>query len=241
MKKLVGAFLIGVMIMSETLNGCSSDYREDKKTAAQKLLEEKYNEEFVVYEYSGQKLFNDYYTVNAYPKNNPELLFTASVDSDNKSLSDTFVSRNVCQKLADRVSRNLDDVSGYVYVSAETQMDEVITDDQDISVEDFINQNPGNDFIVYVIVVPDEKNPDNLYGKITGMFKNIEMASGGVHLYVCDEELMGKAHQYDLDNAKKFDDYEKMMEGNEVFYRFFSNGTIDISSNEFADMLRKEL
>ena len=65
---------IGVLIMAEILTGCS-DYRKARTKEAQSLLEEKYQEEFVVTEYRGQQLFEKSYTVWAYSREHPELLF----------------------------------------------------------------------------------------------------------------------------------------------------------------------
>ena len=82
LKKRIKKWVIGVLIMSEIITSSAltaCGYRDQRQKEAEKLLADKYNEEFVVTSYNRQEIMQDYYTVSAYAKSHPTIAHSASM------------------------------------------------------------------------------------------------------------------------------------------------------------------
>ncbi len=75
------------MIMD--LNGCINVVSDEE--LAKTKLEEKYYKEFVIEKVQSRSLLEKYYTVIAYPMDDPEIMFRAYVNMDNSGCSDNYV------------------------------------------------------------------------------------------------------------------------------------------------------
>ena len=89
LKKIMLLVLMGVMSMNNI--GCKPFMSKEKQ--AKQFLEEKYNEEFEIKQVRGSNLFDDYYTVIAYPVERPEVVFKAVINLDGSGGSDYYGSK----------------------------------------------------------------------------------------------------------------------------------------------------
>ena len=89
LKRIILLILIGSMSMTSI--GCKLFMSKEKQ--AKQFLEEKYNEEFEIKQVRGSNLFDDYYTVIAYPVERPEVVFKAVINLDGSGGSDYYGSK----------------------------------------------------------------------------------------------------------------------------------------------------
>jgi hypothetical protein len=109
MKKFISIFLIFIFILN--LGGCSvlkSYSEEDLEQILEKALEEKYDEDFTVLNTrkSGASLYG-----NAYPNENPELLFISSFRTDGTIVYDEYFGAFVNEILKNMFTPYIQDIS----------------------------------------------------------------------------------------------------------------------------------
>ena len=71
LKRLTGGIILAIAAFN--LSGCESNAQ--RKEQAEKALEQKYQEKFVITEYKDAGFMADYYVVQAYANEYPDLLF----------------------------------------------------------------------------------------------------------------------------------------------------------------------
>jgi len=111
-----------LIIMGLDLNGCK---RIEYDNIATTILEEKYGEKFEVKEVNRQYLFDQYYTVMAYPTDNPHILFNAAINYIGKGCNDNYYGKIFFDKFSDRIEKNLDSLDGVYYVYSEGFIEDI--------------------------------------------------------------------------------------------------------------------
>lgn len=219
-------------------NGCTKMMSDE--AFAKKALEEKYGIPFEIEEIQQTHLFDEYFTVIAYPEDDPELLFQAHIDSDGENFSDNYVSRLISQNISEQIEENLDSLPGFYYVvAAELSANERLSDSS-ISVSEYLESNPENDFNVYLFYCPDNENNEAdipaLYNGISQMFNNLNGINGMVYLYIGEERFIKDVHEYSVENDMFYDDFDNWADSKSVGYFQFVNGEIQISADKFRKM-----
>ncbi len=166
---------------------------DKKMQQAEQLLQQKYQEPFkAVYfiRHTGMQM-HDSYTVVCHPVRKPELKFKAEIESGGGYLLDEYVSRNVCHRLEQQLNARLPEAPAACIVRVGTGTRYVTSAQADISIPEFIMQNPQARFIIYMIW-SYEKNrpPETLYPKVKNMLRGVPAINGGVELYLADAQIM---------------------------------------------------
>lgn len=189
MKRLTTLAIIAFATVS--LAACS--FTASKEDRASQMLQDRYNEEFEIVETYPTFLGRGYYTVLAAPANSPDILFEASIDTDDDNFSDTYVERMMCGQLADKVFENLglDNASSYLFVHS---LYAPVVYDKEISLADYITSG-ADDYTLYLFVTPDavqdtvEAVPD-MYAGVSDKLR------GFLRLYVTDEDGINAAKEF---------------------------------------------
>lgn len=236
-KKIINFFMIGAFLME--IAGCGKMISHEE--LALDLLKRKYNDEFVIQEVQSQSLIKGFYTVIAYQKDNPDLLFKADVDSGGEGIGDTYVSRILCDKLADKAAANLDNLPGYYYIHTVVSLSPYFLDDPDISLEDFMKESPKNTFTFHVHYVPDNTDSEQFYNTLTDMFKGMELINGKVHLYIADEAQLKDVQEYVENHDRCYDNFERMTDSYSVGIYDVRQGIIVTPKEEIMKSLEGRL
>ena len=239
-KKKIKKWMIGVLIMSEiltstVLTACGSNDQRQKD--AEKLLTDKYKEEFVVTSYDGQQMMEDYYTVTAYAKSHPTLPFEANVTEDGTSVSDDYVSRRVCSAISEHISLNLSALPCTYYVHTGIMSGDSICPDPNVSVEEFATKwEPYNRYYVYLYLSDEITKSGTQTGQVgsvlTKALADIPQIKGELYVYVSDDEMISKVHEYVESNTGLYDDYFQMTQEDHRGQFSFENGTVSISQKD---------
>lgn len=239
MKRMKNKLIIlaGAVIMSTT--GCNKVLSHEEK--AIQLLNAKYNDSFEVEECQSKNSFEEYYTVIAYQKNNPDILFKAEVDYDGKKVSDNYVSKILCRKISDQIAKNLDDLKGIYYIYSEPMVELTVLDDTDITVEKYMEISPLNKFIVYLNYCPEGDDAEDIFLALQGAFKDMECISGQIQLYIVDENMLMQIQNYLENNDALYDEYHSATEQYKAGNIKVENGKIIASKEEIEKILESRL
>lgn len=132
-KIIMGVLLMGIMV---ALSGCGN---ENQKEQAEKLLEEKYGQKFVVTRsISHGSLFDNTYKIEACPKDIENLIFMAEVSDKGTELSDEYVSVCVCNKIEKEITENLKSLDGTFYVNVESVSKTIKSNDYNMSIDRYL-------------------------------------------------------------------------------------------------------
>ena len=123
------------------LTGCEN--AKARKKQAAEALEQKYHEKFEVTDYRNAGFMADYYTVQAYADEYPDLLFEASVDIKSGNVMDSYVTKRLCDRLSDKISQNLGILENDYFVFTEAMLGDTLLTDPMVSLEDYMKDGPN--------------------------------------------------------------------------------------------------
>lgn len=206
---------------------------------AEKLLNEKYNDEFVIEEVQSTNMFDEYYTVLAYQEDNPDLIFRAHVDNDGGGISDNYVNRLVCAQLSDAVARNLDSLKGIYYIYSSTLIDSLELNDPGMMLSEYIETHPKMKYNLYVFYSPDIFDKENIYQGLTNICKGLSI-SGNIYFYTMGESILKDVQDYLENNDKIYDDGDHMLEPYSCGIIKFVNGVLENSKEEIFEMIEEK-
>lgn len=218
--------------------GCAALSHEEQ---AVKLLNEKYESSFEVEKVQSHRFFSGYYTVIAYQKDNSDLLFQADVNGDGSGVSDNYVSRLVCRRMADTVSKNLNQLPGVYYVFCEAMIEPSMLKDTELSLEEFLEAAPENKFYIYINYCPDEDDKEQFYQTISKSLEGLGDISGHIRVYLMDEPMLRQVQDYMENHDKRYDEYEAMTDQYHAGKITFKNGVFTESKETIQKLLEKKL
>ena len=217
-----------------TLTGCGSRERNEK---AERLLEEKYGEQFVIDENRGQQPTDDFYTVIAHSEKYPTILFSAGIGVENDSVSDTYVCERLMARMSNEMSKSMGALKGESYIFVQGFQEYTNYDDPNISLEAFLAEVPAAyDFTVYLNYVPAEgETAEDIYEGASSMVSRITAAKGVVAVYICDEKTLGEIQKYVESHDILYSSYDEIVEDKFAGVIQYDGGRLISSSSEFAE------
>ncbi len=213
--------------------GRSLSYEE----MAEQELEERYHMPFEVDNIQEQNIFDGYYTVIAYQKEDPKTLFRATINADGSGESDNYVCKLVCQQITDRIARNLDALNGTYYIYTTPLIDSVGLTDVGMTVEQYMDRFPMDIFHIYLNYCPDQMDVDEFYKGLSNMFKGLDGLSGNIYLYMVKENTIRDIQAYLEENDKMYDEYKAIVDPYYVGSIPFEKGKIKLTVSEIKDMV----
>ena len=231
-KVFLRAFFMSVLA-SVLLSACGSR-PEDRESHAKAALEQKYNTEFEIAQVYSQKIGDLYYEVQAFPITNPDMRFTAAIDTKDDNISDNFVERKVCTAIAKSVERSMDGLSGSYYAFACGAGPQPLTDDADISIDEYVALDTLNTFKIEVFVAPEAKSAQAIYHNLCEALSGMESVTADLSFYVVDEEQMKSVKEYFARNDDMYFEYKRMTADYPRADVSFVNGKIETSESVFV-------
>lgn len=204
---------------------------------AEQRLEERYGMPFEIVDTLGGGILDEYFTVIAYQKDNPQTPFRATVNNDGSGESDNYVCKLVCQKISDRITQNLDNLNGACYVYTAFLVDPPNLTDVDMTVEEYMMMYPNDTYHVYLNYCPDQIGSAAFCESLSGMFEGLEGLSGRIYLYAVNERILNNVQEYLGEHDKMYDDYFHIVEPYDVGIIPFENGKIQLTDSEIEAMI----
>ncbi len=232
-KRILLVFVIGVIIMDNDGCGKMLSYEE----LAEQKLEERYDMPFEVVDVLGGNIGDEYYTVTAYQADDPKTLFRATVSNDGLAETDNYVCKLVCQRISERIARNLDELNGIYYIHTAFLVDPPGLTDVEMTAEEYLEQYPGDTYHIYLNYCPDRMDPAALYESLGKIFQGLGNVRGRIYLYIVDERTLGQIQGYLEEHDKMYDDYQHMVEPYEAGIIPFEDGKIQLTGAEIRNMV----
>ncbi len=232
--------LTGVMAVAAalTLEGCVSPAQKKEKAA--RALQEKYQERFEITAFRDSGIFNDYYTVKAYSVEHPDLLFEASVNNEGDGISDAYVTKRVCERLSEQVSRNLGELQNDYYVFTQAMLEGTVLTDPEVSMQDYLADGP-NKFTIYLCMDENGADVKNITTAMLNMMKDISGIRGSVAIYLADSETLAWIEEYVISHDDTEEDFFERTDPAYIGSIQFEDGKLPVSEVELKEMVGDRL
>lgn len=207
------------------LSGCANP--ASRKEQAKKELEKKYGETFQVTSYNGGAFLEDYYTVEAYADAYPELPFLASVDVKTGNLSDSYVTKRLCNRLSERAMENLFELKDDIYVYTEADLWGTVLTNPEVSLEDYMKDAPKERFNIHVFINHQESSLADIARELNKTLDGISHLNGSLCLYLGSEEQIEKVREYTESHDELYQEFKELTDPLYV-------GTFDIVSGNVS-------
>ncbi|MCD8103795.1 MAG: hypothetical protein LUF35_02030 [Lachnospiraceae bacterium] len=240
-RKLTFILLTGVIILAAIMGIEGFVSPSDRRKQAEDTLKEKYQEEFVVTSVKEGSAFQGYYTVVAYSQDYPELLFQASIENESGEISDSYVSKRVCDRLSAKVSQNIGNLQSGYYVFTEVMLGDTLFTDPEISLEDYLTEYPSTRFTIYLCIEEEECSASNIVSAAAHMLDNLPAINGSIVLYLADAEMMAKIQDYVVSNVKTYTDFDRMAEEARIGLVAVNNGRFTLTEENLREMAGERL
>lgn len=217
--------------------GCTKT--KSYEETAEELLNEKYQDTFVVEEIQSVEILEGYYTVIAYQEDAPDRLFKAWVKKDGSGVDDNYVTKIICEKISDKIERNLDVLNGIYYVYTSSVIDVFDAFDPQITLEQYIESHPQMLHTIYLFYCQEEFEFENFYNGINRMLEDLPI-SGKICLFMLDEEQLKEVQGYLESHDQMYDDGDQIFE---PYYRgvlSYEKGKIEETKEMLAQILGVE-
>ena len=244
MKKIITIILTAGVIL--TLTGCMSS--EEHKDLAKDLLEDKYDEEFVISKNLGEGFhldegiekgfMTDEYSVEAYSEEYPEIIFDATVFPDKSKVSDTYAVKRILYSTARKIEDNLKGLGGDYYVHIIPLVYDTGIDDPEAGIEELVENNDKNSYTVYLLYSPDDEADKTTYQYVSNMFQGLECMNGKVSFYVLDRKTLNKAEKYIEENKELYQEFRELTNAGHKGFIEYEDGKPDMDEAEFLKMVK---
>ena len=221
-------------VMTSELSGCSSP--DQRKREAAEALGNKYQEEFEIISYKAPELLQDYYTVKAYSLDYPNLVFQAEVGVETGDVSDSYVTKRLCSRISEKISRNLGTLETDYYVFTEAMLDETVITDPEVSLADYMAEGPGNRFTVYFCIDKNGADAGNIALAAAGMFKDLPQMSGSLCIYLAEPELLADIQDYVESHDDTYTEFDEMTDEAYIGSESFENGGLSLTERKLKEM-----
>lgn len=207
LKRLTGGIILAIAAFN--LSGCESNAQ--RKEQAEKALEQKYQEKFVITEYKDAGFMADYYVVQAYANEYPDLLFQASVDIESGSIMDSYVSKRLCDRISEKISQNIGTLNTDYYVFTEVMFENTLLGNPMATLEEYMKESPENEFVIYIFLDEKGTEEENVSKSLKNMLNEISGLTGEVALYRVNSEMLTNIEEYLSSHDGIYHDFENMI------------------------------
>ena len=235
-KKHFAIALALALTVATLLTACGSAPRTQaaQESHAKDALAQKYHTEFEIVQMYPQKLGDKYYEVQAYPAGDPSTLFTAAIDTDDDNCSSNYIERKVCSAIAASVEDALVGLPGDSYAFVCGVGPQPLTDDTDISVDEYIALDDMNKFRVELFAVLDDETSDMLYQSLSDALGNRAGMTAAMNLYAIDAEQMKAVREYFSKNDGLYFDYKLLTADYPQAELSYENGQLVTEESKFS-------
>ena len=248
--KVMGILLLFCLLLSGC-NGNWKDYfytEESLKQEAQRALEEKYDEEFVILNVwvVAQTAFG----ATCSPKNDRDVVFDVELYKDGSGMyRDEYVQGVVDKQIQEKLQKDLQVFFGECFVQAnvfyaETEFDNVSL----VTMEDYARAVPNGECFVYVIIDESEISPNTIQSEYEyfskTLLKEIEekkIPELTIHLYIVDNELMKWCKDYFKVNTEETWKFTKAVDDFHNFGFGYLDGKFNKTLEEYTKLRMEEV
>ena len=239
-KKNTKYYLIGIIILAVAIIGLFMYMPISKKRHAAEELKQKYHEEFKIISYSGIKLSQDYYTVEAYSVEYPNLIFRASIDNKSGDIMDSYVTKRLCSRISDKISQNLKTLKDDYYVFTEAMLEDTLLTDPTISIEEYLKEETSNIFTIYLCIDQNGSSAQNIVTSVNNMLNGLPEFSGSVEIFLTDTNLLARIKEYVESNSDTYFEFDEMTEDTYIGTISFENGHVALTEYTLNKMITEE-
>ena len=238
------------LLLSLLLTGCGGSAKNylhtdaGLKNEAEKALEEKYGEEFVIHEVwtKNQTIF--YATCS--PEDNDEIDFRAEIYKDGRGVHvDSYIQGIVANQINNNLSEDFQTIFDNCYTRAEIYNyydTPTYENPEDVTIEDYLSQ-IDIEFIGYDVYICETKPTEESIQREYDIFNNDiqEKIKEGIipnvviDLYFVDEKMLIMSKEYYKNYEISGSDFEDALEMYPTMYIVYPNNKINLTYEEYKE------
>lgn len=180
------------------LSGCENS-KEEWKQQAKELLSEKYGEEFEILSL-GESYGNDgnkTYTVICAPEEDGTCRFEAKIEKDGSYFQDGYISTLISNDMEQRFSEKIRVYADSFYIHVAPGSKFVDSENTEMTLEEFLQENPKNRFAVYVAVNETaEEEKSKILEAVQEVLDMQKAISGSLDVSFLPEEKLDELQEY---------------------------------------------
>jgi hypothetical protein len=233
------------------LSGCineegtkGSGSKGEAKKLAKDLLQEKYEDEFVVYSIGNSwgTLTEDTFTALSYEKNSPTVRFEATVAKDGSYLIDEYIRRKISDEMEKRMLDVMQNSSFNIGLKVGPDIKIVDSNNTNMTVEEYMKLAPNLGFRFYVVT--DAKNlSDNeareLVDVLSRSVQEYSNINGSMDLYFSSTSTLDQFNDYIKKNPNADSGMFEILEEANHEQHDITNSTLELTAEELLKTLRK--
>lgn len=236
MNRLKKHIVMGVILMtvvSGSMAGCTLPSVGKEKT--EKALEKKYGEEFKVLSFNNPSLFQDYYSAEAYAVAYPEIPFSATVSENFNDVTDSYVTKRLCDRISEQLSKNIASLQDEYYIYTQAMLDDTLLTDPMISLEDYLKDSPGEEFTVHLFIEMKENSLEEIANALINLMNGVQNLNGSICLYLVDSESLQETKEYIESHTRLYQEFMDLTDKSYI-------GSVELNNSSFVlttDKLRE--
>ena len=212
---------------------------EIRTKRAKKLLENKYEANFEIMTYRDQQIASNYFTVNAYNSEEPNLIFEANVGISEDFIDDSYVVRKICQRMAETME---DKVSFFVeryriYVEATALI--TVLNNPEIEYTDIQEVIPGNRYRVHLFITPGSDETNITKESLYSLFEGFDLLSGSFNLYNVNLETFKEIETYLDSQPRLYYSFDKLAQKDRVYKCNVTAGKPEFDGEKLDEVINK--
>lgn len=216
------------------LSGCGSPSQRKRQAAT--ALREKYGEVFEITAYKPEGFLDDYYVVIAYSEEYPNLPFQASVNIKSGNVSDSYVTKRLCDRISEKVSMNLGMLETEYFVFTEAMLDGTAVTDPEVTLKEYMKEGPGNRFTIYLCIDKERAAIGNIVSAIGNMLNDLTEMSGTLCLYLGNQGMLSDIQEYVTSHDNTYSEFDEMTEDAYIGSVRFENGNLSLTESDLKEM-----
>lgn len=201
---IVLAVIVGICAISagKFVTGNSDTGRAKEAT---EKLSERYHKNIAILEIYPKKIGQAYYEVAAYAEDEPDIVFSAAIDTKDENFSDDYVERYICAQISKKIQENIG-MQNNIYILTEAVGPQPITHDLNQTIQEYEKLDPLNKFRVSIFTASEtSKN-----WSASTLFYGLGIHISGEVFTVNQKQLQAvKAHLSKNPNTNDFE-YQQM-------------------------------
>lgn len=226
--------------MEKQLDELTEKYNPDRRSAvAKELLDKKYNKEFKVLRYRGDKYPEEFFAVDAYEKTHPSMVFEAWISNEEDEVRDSYVVKKACESIRQKIIENLDYYTGDLGIVVLSELLITSLSDDSITYESIHKYLPNNRYGIHLYMNTEDVEGKIEYSDLKQMLKGLDNISGSISLFRLNEEKKEELIRYVSQRAKIYSSYWRLAGDSRVGSVLFEKGVIKTTPEEFTQLLKK--
>ena len=213
----------------------------EMRRVAQQVLEEKYGERFDVTKTENDREYKSCFFAYANPSAHPEMLFSAHISDDGRTIDDDYFTRTMGSRVSESVRKSVGDIGGEYYIFTSClSMDGMGESDITMDPSEYAAKHNAEKFTISFYYAPyGGVDTSLLYSRLTDAIADIPAMNGCLVFHVVDNDMLHNVREYiQTNHCFSKDAVMDILKGETQVKMYYGGGRTDLEYEEFSAALK---